>query len=88
MWRYHENIFLFDNNRVIKTSFFTERCFANRLYGSFAAELAIDNTPEELFLLTGEEVLKAIGIFPKKKEAHIAFLAVKTIQEAINTALI
>jgi nitrogen fixation protein NifU and related proteins len=57
------------------------------LYGSFAAELAIDKTPEELFLLTGKEVLKAISILPKE-EAHCAFLAVKTMQEAINTSLI
>jgi hypothetical protein len=43
------------------------------LYGSFAAELAIDKIPEELFLLTGEEVLKAIGIFPKKKRLIVLF---------------
>jgi nitrogen fixation protein NifU and related proteins len=41
----------------------------------------------ELFDLTGEDVLKAIGIFPKE-EAHCAFLAVKTMQEAVNAYLV
>lgn len=81
-------IFLcFDNNRVSKASSFTDGCFSSRLCGSFAAELAIGKNPEELFDLTGEDVLKAIGTFPKE-EAHCAFLAVKTMQEAVNAYLV
>jgi len=81
-------IFLcFDDNRVNKASAFTDGCFSSRLCGSFAAELAIGKNPEELFDLTGEDVLKAIGIFPKE-EAHCAFLAVKTMQEAVNAYLV
>jgi nitrogen fixation protein NifU and related proteins len=81
-------IFLcFDNNRVSKASSFTDGCFSSRLCGSFAAELAMGKNPEELFDLTGEDVLKAIGTFPKE-EAHCAFLAVKTMQEAVNAYLV
>lgn len=46
-----------------------------------------EKNPEELFDLTGEDVLKAIGTFPKE-EAHCAFLAVKTMQEAVNAYLV
>jgi nitrogen fixation NifU-like protein len=81
-------IFLcFDNNRVSKASSCTDGCFSSRLCGSFAAELAIGKNPEELYDLTGEDVLQAIGIFPKE-EAHCAFLAVKTMQEAVNAYLV
>jgi nitrogen fixation protein NifU and related proteins len=81
-------IFLcFDNNLVNKASSFTDGCFSSRLCGSFAAELAMGKNPEELFDLTGEDVLEAIGIFPKE-EAHCAFLAVKTMQEAVNAYLV
>lgn len=81
-------IFLcFDNNRVSKASSLTDGCFSSRLCGSFTAELAIGKNPEELFDLTGEDVLKAIGTFPKE-EAHCAFLAVKTMQEAVNSYLV
>ena len=81
-------IFLcFDNNRVSKASSFTDGCFSSRLCGSFTAELTIGKNPKELFDLTGEDVLKAIGIFPKE-EAHCAFLAVKTMQEAVNSYLV
>ena len=81
-------IFLcFDKNRVSKASSFTDGCFSSRLCGSIAAELAIGKNPEELFDLTGEDVLKAIGTFPKE-EVHCAFLAVKTMQEAVNAYLV
>ncbi len=77
----------FDNNRVTKASSQSDGCFSSRLCGSFAAELAIGKTPEELFDLTGEDVLKTIGTFPKE-ETHCAFLAVKTMQEAVNAYLV
>ncbi len=81
-------IFLcFDNNRVCKASSFTDGCFSSRLAGSFAAELALGKNPEELFDLTGEDVLRAIGTFPKE-EQHCAFLAVKTMQEAVNAYMV
>jgi nitrogen fixation NifU-like protein len=81
-------IFLcFDNNRVCKASSLTDGCFSSRLCGSFAAELAIGKNPEELFNLTGEDVLKAIGTFPEE-EMHCAYLAVKTMQEAVNAYMV
>jgi hypothetical protein len=46
-----------------------------------------DLTAEELFDLTGSDVLKAIGNFPQAEE-HCAYLAVSALQDAINTFLI
>ncbi len=81
-------IFLcFDNNRVTKASYMTDGCFSSKLCGSFAAELAIGKKPEELFDLTGEDVLQAIGTFPEN-EIHCAYLAVKTMQEAVNAYMV
>lgn len=81
-------IFLcFDKNRVCRASSLSDGCFSSRLCGSFAAELAIGKNPEELFDLTGEDVLKAIGTFPKGEE-HCAFLAVETMQEAVNAYMV
>ncbi len=78
-----EMFICFDNNRVCKASSLSDGCFSSRLCGSFAAELSLGKSPEELFELTGEDVLKAIGTFPQE-EVHCAFLAVETLQDAVN----
>jgi nitrogen fixation NifU-like protein len=81
-------IFLsFADNRVCKAAAHSDGCSFSRRCGSFAAELAIGKNPEELFDLTGEDVLQALGIFPKGEE-HCAFLAVKTMQEAVNAYMV
>ncbi len=81
-------IFLcFDNNRVCKASYMTDGCFSSKLCGSFAAELSLGKNPEELFDLTGEDVLNAIGTFPEQ-ETHCAYLAIKTMQEAVNAYMV
>ncbi len=81
-------IFLkFEDNRVKKASYVTDGCGSSALCGSFAAELALGRDPEELFELSHEDVLKAIGTFPKKDE-HCAKLAILTLHEAVNRYLI
>ncbi len=81
-------IFLsFADNRVSKAAAHSDGCSFSRRCGSFAAELAIGKNPEELFDLTGEDVLQAFGTFPNGEE-HCAFLAVKTMQEAVNAYMV
>jgi nitrogen fixation protein NifU and related proteins len=77
-------IFLrFENDRVKEASFTTNGCGGSAVCGSFAAELALCKTPDELIEITGEEILKVLCRFPKDDE-HCSFLAAGTLQEALN----
>jgi nitrogen fixation protein NifU and related proteins len=77
-------IFLkFENDRVKEASFQTDGCGASTACGSFAAELAIGKTPDELVDVTGEEILKTLVHFPKEDE-HCSFLAAGTLLDALN----
>jgi len=77
-------IFLrFENDRVKEASFQTDGCGASAVCGSFAVELALGKAPDELVDITGEEILKTLGRFPKEDE-HCSFLAAGTLQEALN----
>jgi nitrogen fixation protein NifU and related proteins len=77
-------IFLkFENNKVEKASFQTNGCGSSTICGSFAAEMAIGKTPDELLEITGEKILQTLSVFPKEDE-HCAFLAAETLQEALN----
>mgnify|MGYP001827497300 CR=1 FL=1 len=81
-------IFLkFDDKSVTKASYITDGCVSSRICGSFAAELAIGKTPEDLSDITGEMILHKIGSFPDD-EKHCAFLAARAIQEALNDYMI
>lgn len=73
----------FENNRVKKASYFTDGCASSSLSGSFAAEMALGKDPDELTDITGELVLSEIGRLPEE-DRHCAFLAAKTLQEALN----
>lgn len=75
------------DNRVVRVSYMTDGCSSSSIAGSFAAEIAMGKTFEEVLDLRGDEVLKAIGRFPEGEE-HCAHLAVRTLQEALNTYLI
>jgi len=55
--------------------------------GSFAAELALGKSPDELVEITGDAILKILGGLPKEDE-HCAFLAGETLQEALNEYMI
>ena len=77
-------IFLkFQTHYVQKATFQTDGCGASAVCGSFAAEMAIDKTPNELLEITGDKILEILGGFPKEDE-HCAFLAAETLQEALN----
>ena len=77
-------IFLkFQNDYVQKATFQTDGCGTSSVCGSFAAEMAIDKTPDELLEITGDKILEILGGFPKEDE-HCAYLAAETLQEALN----
>ncbi|MBW2358149.1 MAG: iron-sulfur cluster assembly scaffold protein [Deltaproteobacteria bacterium] len=73
-------IFLkFENDKVQEASFLTDGCGASAVCGSFAAELALGKSPDELVEITGDAILKILGGLPKEDE-HCAFLAGETKQ--------
>ncbi len=77
-------IFLkFNQNRVSCASYFTNGCASSSISGSFAAELAIGKSPDELIDITPEKVLNTIGKLPET-DLHCADLASRTIQDALS----
>ncbi len=77
-------IFLkFEHNRVRKASFQTDGCGSSLVCGSYAAEMAMGKTPDEVFEITGESILKKLGGLPEENE-HCAFLAAETLRQAVN----
>jgi NifU-like protein involved in Fe-S cluster formation len=77
-------IFLkFEGGRVRDAAYLTDGCGASTVCGSFAAELAIGRTPDELTEITGDAVLEKLGTMPED-ERHCAFLAAATVQEALG----
>lgn len=73
----------FCDGRVSQASYFTHGCASSSVSGSFAAELTIGKTPEELTDITGKTVLEAIGRLPKE-DHHCTTLAARTIQAALD----
>jgi nitrogen fixation NifU-like protein len=81
-------IFLkFENDRVSEATFQTEGCGASHVCGSFAAEMALNKSPDDLLEITGEAVLERAGGLPEE-ERHCAFLAAETVQEALNDYMV
>jgi len=77
-------IFLkFDGNRVKEASYLTDGCASSSICGSFTTEMAIGKKTDELTEITGDAVLEKIGRFPKN-DTHCAFLAARTLQEALR----
>ena len=77
-------IFLkFEDGRVSNAAYLTDGCGSSTVCGSFAAELAIGRTPDELTEITGNAVLGKLGTMPEE-ERHCAFLAAATVQEALT----
>jgi nitrogen fixation NifU-like protein len=83
MWMYIKT----DNNRLNEVSYCTDGCSSSSVAGSFAAQLGTGKTFEEVLDLTGADVLREIGSFPKGEE-HCAHLAIRTLQEAVNSYLV
>ena len=78
-----EIFFKFQTDYVQKATFQTDGCGASAVCGSFAAEMAIDKTLDELLEITGDKILEILGGFPEEDE-HCAYLAAETLQEALN----
>jgi len=78
-----EIFFKFENNCVKEGSYMTDGCASSGISGSFAVELALGKTLDELADITGDDVLKTIGRLPEE-DMHCAFLAAQTIQDALT----
>lgn len=77
----------FDGERVKEASFQTDGCGSSTVCGSYAAELALDKTPDELIEITGESIIEILGGLPEE-DRHCAFLAVETLQEALHDFMV
>ncbi len=77
----------FEKGKVQAASFQTDGCGSSTICGSFAAELALGKTPDQLLEITGEKILKILGGFPEE-ERHCAFLSAEALQEALNNYMI
>jgi nitrogen fixation NifU-like protein len=73
----------FENERVKEASFLTDGCGSSAVCGSFAAELALDKTPDEITDVTGEYILEVLGGLPEE-DRHCAFLAAEALQGALD----
>ncbi len=73
----------FDDDHVADASYTTNGCASSMICASFAAELAIGKTPDELTGITAESVLRAVGSLPEE-DRHCARLAAETLQEALH----
>ena len=73
--------------RVVNASYRTDGCGTSNVCGSFAAELCIGKTMDELADITGELILSKLGSVPRD-EQHCAYLAAGTVQEALRRYMI
>ena len=77
----------FDDDRVTNASFQTDGCGSSKASGSFAAEMSLGKTPDELLEIRGEDILKRMGRIPDTDQ-HCAFLAAASLYEALNDYMI
>ncbi len=82
-----EVFLIFEGDRVKRATFTTDGCGSSTVCGSFAVEMAVGKSAEQLCEITGEKILKRLGRFPKEDE-HCAFLAEETLHEALNNYMI
>ena len=81
-------IFLkFENEKVKEALFQTDGCGSSTVCGSFAVELALGKSPDEIFDITGESIIKKLGSLPEE-DRHCAFLSADALQEALNEYMI
>ena len=81
-------IFLkFLDDRVREASFQTDGCGSSKASGSFAAEMSLGKTPDELLEIRGEDILERMGRIPHADQ-HCAFLAATSLYEAANDYMI
>jgi len=80
-------IFLqFEKGKVKQATFQTDGCGSSTVCGSFAAELAMGKTPDELIEISGETILGILGGLPEE-DRHCAFLAADALQESLENYL-
>ena len=77
---------LVKDDRIDSISYVTDGCSSSSIAGSFTAELAMGKSFAEALDLTGADVLKEIGTFPRAEE-HCAHLAATTLHKAVNSYL-
>jgi nitrogen fixation NifU-like protein len=77
----------FERGRVVDASFYTNGCGPTIVCGSYAAEMSLRKTVEELLEITGDSILSAIGGLPDDHR-HCAFLAANTLQAAADDYLV
>jgi NifU-like protein involved in Fe-S cluster formation len=77
----------FRNGSVEKASFQTDGCAPSIVCGSYAAELSIGKSPEELLEISAETIVNAIGRLPQEVQ-HCAFLAAATVHSAVDKYII
>ena len=81
-------IFLrFENERVQDASFQTDGCGSSAVCGSFAAEMALGRSPDEIIHITGDAILEKVENFPEEDQ-HCAFLSADALQEALNEYMV
>jgi len=77
-------IFLkFEKDTVKEATFRTDGCGSSLVCGSFAAELALGKSPDEVAEISGETILEVLGGLPEE-DRHCALLAAQTLQEALD----
>jgi nitrogen fixation NifU-like protein len=77
-------IFLkFEREKVVEATFLTDGCGPSAVCGSFAAELALGKSLDEVAAITGGTILEVLGGLPEE-EQHCAFLAAATLQDALD----
>ncbi len=77
----------FKGDHVEQVSYVTDGCGSSSVAGSFTAELATGKDADQIFAISGADVLAEIGSFPEAEE-HCAYLAVETLQEALNKYMV
>ena len=73
----------FHEDQVTAASYFTDGCASSQVSGSFAAELTLGKTPDDIADINADAVLHAIGRLPEE-DRHCASLAAGAVQEALN----
>ncbi|MBW2028044.1 MAG: iron-sulfur cluster assembly scaffold protein [Deltaproteobacteria bacterium] len=73
----------FEGNRVKEAAFLSDGCGSSTVCGSFAAEIAIGKTPEEILEVTGQDIISKMGTIPEE-DRHLADLAAETLKAALR----
>ena len=77
----------FENGRVINAVFQTDGCAPTIICGSFAAELALNKSADEVMDISGEDIMAQFGGLPEEHE-HCATLAAGALYEAVHRYMV